>query len=132
MVWTPLFLTNSFQLKRQGNFLVLPLTHFAIGMLRVKSQLSALHPTFVSTINTTFCQLLGAVSLLYKSGRSLTVECPPSSRKMILKGKKISLYQITRPLNWFQMLGLVLTGKGKVFFPFWTEHSPEISQNIHQ
>ncbi len=58
---------------RQGNWLGLSLAHFVDGMRQVRSALYECHPECVDIINKTFLNILGAVILLKKRSKSVTL-----------------------------------------------------------
>ena len=117
-------------LKKQKKYYKLQLKLFVDGIMRVKSVLSELHPTYEDTILRIYKTLLVSIILMKRKKKSVTVECLPENKWMTLNDKKIFLNTNSLIISWLQMSVLGLIGKEKDLKPFWTNQCTEISQRL--
>jgi len=123
-------MTNTLLVKKQEKYYKLQLKHFVYGILKVKSLLLELHPTYEDTVLRTSRGLLMAVLLLLKNKKSVTLEYLPTNKWTTLNDKKIFSEQNSLITSWLQTLALELIGKEKVYKPFWSEQCKDISQRL--
>ena len=122
---------NTFLLKEQGNYSEFPLKLLETGMRKVKFALLALNqdPATVCIINKTYLTLLVGLFLLKKSKKSPIVVSVLKNKKTTLTDKKIFLDTTTLVTVWLRTSVQELTGKGKVFKPFWNSRCAENSRS---
>jgi len=105
---------------------------FVRGLIRVRSVLLELHTDNASMINLIFSHFLMSLYLLrrHKNKNTVTVGSLPPNKWMILTDKSLFSDKNSLITSWCQMSLRVLTGKEKVFRPFWNNHCQEISQKL--
>ena len=124
-------LTSSNQ-NRYEKLLELKIPLFVHGLIKVRSVLLELHMDNVSTINRIFSHFLISLYLLhrFKNKNTVTVASLPPNKWMTLKDKSLFSNKNFLITSWLQMSRLALTGKEKVFRPFWNSHCQDISQRL--
>ena len=105
------------------------LKHLGIGVRKVESLLSEIHPDKISMIKRTSITFLVSLLILKRKGKSVTLGSPPKNKWMIFNDKGIFSNNDTLITSWFQMLALVSIGKERDFKPFWTGACQENSKN---
>jgi transposase len=115
---------------KQGNWLGLSLAHFVDGMRQIRSALSECHPEYVDTINKTFFHILGAVMLLKKRSKSVTLGCLRDIKWTTWTDKSnISNIDILRTF-WLQILPRVCLGRDRASLPYWSSRYDEVSAKL--
>ena len=117
-------------LNKQENCSVLHLVPFVTGLYQVKSTIVLLHQEFESMIIKILREFLVAILILRKRKKLLTVELVQKNKWMTLNDKRIFSNPNCLIMSWLQTSLLGLTGKEKVFKPFWTNRCLEISQKL--
>jgi putative transposase len=121
---------NTFQLKKSGKYLVLPLKHLLTGIRQVKLILLNLHPEQDFTIKRTFIILLVSIKLLNLKNVTVTLEFLQKNKWTTSSDKKIFSNQGILIISWLQTLVLGLIGKERVLKPFWNKQCQEMSQKL--
>lgn len=105
---------------------------FVDGLRKAKLELLRLRPTDINIIKKTFSIVLVSIFLLLKKKgkKSVIAELVPKNNWMIWRDKNHILKINSLSTELLQTSALVLTGKEKVFKPFWNSQSIENSKNL--
>jgi transposase len=115
---------------RQGNWLGLSLAHFVDGMRQVRSALSECHPECVDIIDKTFFHILGAVMILKKHSKSVTLGCLQDIKWTTWTDKSTISNINTLRTIWLQILPRVCLGQDRASLPYWNSRYDDLSVKL--
>lgn len=116
--------------ERHVNFSTFPMLHCGNGIKMVKYKLSEHLETKEDILNDYLRKLTYVILLLRRNKKSVTVEFPLNTKKMISNVKKSLLENDFPIIELLKMLVLELTGKDQVLKPFWNLQCKENSKQL--